>query len=125
MSWHTSAIVVQGNHIAGIEKLLASFGFPGMTRTGEISGDAAGSSGLPGRAVAFVDGWTFIWDPMMFRPLSPADQMAGMWPEQLDQALIEISRSYRIFSFITEGTSSTHGFSFYADGELRRLLLSQ
>jgi hypothetical protein len=126
MSWHTSAIVVEGDHVAGATEFLARLGFPGLTRTGEVSGDVAGSSDLQGRAVGVVRGWTLFWDPMMFIPADARGVFEdSIWSAQVDRVLAELSCTNRIYSFLTEGTSSTHGFSWYAGGNRRRMRLWQ
>lgn len=49
----------------------------------------------------------------------------SIWSAQLDAALARLSRSSRVYSFLTEGTSGTHGFSWYVGGARRRLWLWQ
>jgi hypothetical protein len=93
------------------------------------AGDDVGSSSLEGRATALVGGWTVVWDPMMFVP-DDMDDFAGMfeegiWTDGVDRALSRLSKGGRVYSFVAEGSSDTHGFAWYVDGKRRRLWLSQ
>src|SRR5215472_12958228 len=75
MSWHTSALVIEGDHARRGPDLFEDLGFPGLAEVSEVSGDEAGRSALQGRALGLVRGWTFVWDPMMF--LGNGDQVVG------------------------------------------------
>lgn len=126
MSWHTSAIAIEGDHTKRGAALLAELGFAGLAPVGVVTGDGAGSSDLHGRAVGCVKGWTLVWDPTMF----VAEDSAGVfedsiWSRQLEDALFALSRAGGVFTFITEGASSTHGFASYRAGARVRLRLSQ
>jgi hypothetical protein len=121
MPWHTSALVIEGDHEERAAELLADLGFPALKRGPQITGDEAGESSLPGRAVGVVNGWTFVWDPLMFAPNHPSEPFEdGIWSRQLDQTLARMSRQGRVYSFHSEGASDTHGFAWYAKGALRR-----
>ncbi|MDX1555509.1 MAG: hypothetical protein R3212_05735 [Xanthomonadales bacterium] len=129
MSWHTSAIVIQGDHGGRGPALLAEIGFPGKSEVGEVNGDEAGSGDLAGRAMAVVSGWTIIWDPMMFVPedLSSLDGMMqdGIWAPAVERALARLSQNSKVYSFLAEGASDTNGFAWYVHGERKRVWLSQ
>lgn len=129
MSWHTSALVIEGSHLARGPDILADLGLPGRTDVGPISGADVGSSDLEGRAIGVVGGWTLIWDPMMFVPDDLEDLTGmfedGIWSEPVDLALAHISEKSRVYSFVAEGSSDTNGFAWYVGGSRARLLLSQ
>jgi hypothetical protein len=99
-------------------------GCSGLRQVGEVDGDEAGSLHLGGKAVGVVDGWTLIWDPMMFLGEGPEVAVPpGLWPRQVEEALVHWSQRTRIYSFLTEGSSGTYGFAWYANGTRRRLCL--
>ena len=127
MSWNTSALIIEGDQARRGSALFADLGFAGLSALSNISGDEAGSSGLRGRALGLVKGWTLVWDPCMF--LVPGDSagvfQGGIWSGRLEAALLALSQEARIYSFITHGITSTHGFAWYIQGERRRLWLSQ
>jgi hypothetical protein len=129
VSWHTSALVIEGRHSDRAPHLLAELGFPGKTEIGVVGGDAAGSSDLRGRAIGLVGGWTVLWDPMMFVPdgLDDLEGMfdVGIWARPVESALQRLSQASRIYLFIVEGSSDTYGFAWYFRGRRRRLWLSQ
>lgn len=127
MSWNTSALVIEGDEARRGSALFADLGFPGLAAVSRISGDEAGSSGLRGRALGLVSGWTLVWDPcMFFVPEESAGVFQGrIWSLRLETALLTLSRRGRIYSFITQGITSTHGFAWYVQGERKRLWLSQ
>lgn len=129
MSWHTSALVIEGDHAGRGPALLADLGFPGKSEVGEVNGDEAGSGDLAGRAMAVVSGWTIIWDPMMFVPedLSSLDGMMqdGIWAPAVERTLARLSENAKVYSFLAEGASDTNGFSWYVQGQRKRVCLSQ
>jgi hypothetical protein len=49
----------------------------------------------------------------------------SIWSVRLETALLTLSKGGRVYSFITEGTSSTHGFAWYVQGQRKRLWLWQ
>ncbi len=50
----------------------------------------------------------------------------GLWSTSLDAILREKSaKGGRVFGFVTEGASGTHGFTWYENGDLRRAFLYQ
>jgi hypothetical protein len=107
--------------------LLADLGFPGLREVAQVNGDEAGSINLEGRAIGVVSGWTLVWDPVMFIPDDPVQAKEvfseSLWVPAVDRALARMSASSRIYSFVTEGTSGTHGFAWYVQGTRRRLRL--
>ena len=127
MSWHTSALVIEGDHARRGPDLFEDLGFPGLAEVSEVSGDEAGRSALQGRALGLVRGWTFVWDPMMFFVPGEHDGafQSSIWSARLETALLVLSRDGRIYSFIAEGTSGTHGFAWYVQGQRKRLWLQQ
>jgi hypothetical protein len=129
VSWHTSALVIEGHHAERGAQLLADLGLPGKQDVGAISGDQAGASDLQGRAIGLVRGWTVVWDPMMFIPdgLDDLEGMfeTGIWSAAVEQALLTLSQRSRVYSFVVEGSSDSHGFAWYVSGRRRRLWLSQ
>lgn len=129
MSWHTSALVIEGDHGGRGSALLAELGFPGRSEVGEVDGDTAGSGDLGGRAMAVVSGWTIIWDPMMFIPddLNDLEGMMkdGLWAPAVERTLARLSENAKVYSLLAEGASDTNGFAWYVKGERRRVWLSQ
>jgi len=129
MSWHTSALVIEGPQVDRGAQLLADLGLPGKRDVGAVSGDDAGASDLEGRAIAAVAGWTVVWDPMMFVPdeLDDLEGMfeTGLWAAGVESALLRLSHSSRIYSFVVEGSSDTYGFTWHVGGVRRRLWVSQ
>jgi hypothetical protein len=109
--------------------LLADLGLPGKRPVGVVSGDQAGASDLQGRAIGVVRGWTIVWDPMMFIPdgLDDLEGMfeTGIWSAAVEQGLLTLSQQSRVYSFVVEGSSDSHGFAWYVKGQRRRLWLSQ
>jgi hypothetical protein len=126
MSWNTCALIIEGDQARRGSALFADLGFAGLSAVSNINGDDAARSGLRGRALGLVRGWTLVWDPCMF--LVPEDSAGvferGMWPSRLEAALLALSQDARIYSFITQGITSTHGFAWYVQGDRRRLWLS-
>jgi hypothetical protein len=126
MSWHTSAIVMEGDHTARALEVFGTFGFSHLRYAGEVDGDEAFSVHLDGKAAGVVQGWTLFWDPMMFLGEDPEVAASpGLWPRQVEEALARWSESTRIYSFLTEGASGTHGFAWYANGRRQRVCLRQ
>jgi hypothetical protein len=109
--------------------LLADLGLPGKRDVGVVSGDQAGASDLQGRAIGVVQGWTVVWDPMMFIPDGLDDFEGlfetGIWCAAVEQGLLTLSQRSRVYSFVVEGSSDSHGFAWYVNGRRRRLWLSQ
>lgn len=127
MSWNTSALVIEGDQVRRGSALFADLGFPGLAAVSQISGDEAGSSGLRGRALGLVSGWTLVWDPCMFLvPEESAGVFQGrIWSLRLETALLTLSQGARIYSFITQGITSTHGFAWYMQSQRKRLWVPQ
>jgi hypothetical protein len=120
MSWHTSAISIEGDQAQRGPALFADLGFPGLTAVSEVSGEEAGSGGLPGRALGLIREWTMVFDPWMFVAPDASVPKGHMWSAQLETALLTLSESRRIYFFITEGVSATHAFAWYAQGQRTR-----
>lgn len=129
MSWHTSALVIEGHHADRGAQLLADLGLPGKRDVRAVSGDQAGASDLEGRAIGAVGGWTVVWDAMMFIPdgLEDLEGMfeTGIWSASVETALLRLSQRSRVYSFVVEGSSGSYGFAWYVKGQRRRLWLSQ
>jgi hypothetical protein len=126
MSWHTSAIAIQGDHAGAAVVLLDAFGLPGLARVGQVDGDTAGSSSLEGVAVGVASGWTLLWDPTVFLGPDPTGSFgSGLWPTKVEDELVRLSQRVAIYSFTLEGTSGTCGFAWYQDGRRQRLWLAQ
>src|SRR3990172_5185919 len=126
MSWHTSVLAIEGDHLDRAAELLRDLGFPSLTLVGEVDGDGAGSSSLSGKAVGLVQNWTLVWDPMMFISDDPSGVFEdSIWSSQLESRLRALSSAGRVYSLLTEGASSTHGFAWYRQGRRERLWLWQ
>lgn len=126
MSWHTGGVAIQGVVAGDPASVVASLGFAGSFSGQMVSGDVAGSSSLDGRAVGTVGGWTFVWDPMMLMDDDSAGAFdSGIFPIAVEARLRQLSMGGRVFAFLTEGASSTHGYSVYADGRRIRTWLTQ
>ena len=126
MSWHTGGVAIEGDVASDPAAVTAALGFAGEFRGQTVSGDGAGSGSLHGRAVGRVGGWTFVWDPLMLMGDDPAGAFdAGIFPTVVEERLAALSRGRRVFAFLTEGTSSTHGYAVYFGGNRTRLWLQQ
>ena len=131
MSWHTSAIFIEEREPTDFGLLLGQLGFPDGVPSGTVDFEEATSSMASGKSVAHVGGWTVICDPMFFVSLDSleagdAPMQSGLWSASLDAALREKSANGgRVFGFVTEGASGTHGFTWYENGDLTRAYLYQ
>jgi hypothetical protein len=125
MSWHTSALLIEGDQIQRGPALFEDLGFPGLAAVSEVNGEEAGSGGLPGRALGLIRDWTMVFDPWMF--IAPGSHVpkGHMWSAELETALLTLSQGRRIYFFIAEGVSATHGFAWYAQGQRTRIYMCQ
>lgn len=109
MSWHTNGLLVR---VETPEKAYQSFverlevGTPTFQEKLPFDDaiDAIMADGT-GIAIASVGGWTSVWGEMMF--VSPT-------------VLEELSKSADVLSFMTFGSSATHGFQWWTGGTCRR-----
>ena len=100
MSWHSSAIVMEGDHTARALEVFSLFGFPHLRQVGEVTGDEASSGHLAGKAVGLVGGWTLFWDPMLFLHEDPPER--GLWPTGVTvsrSAVSNIARACTAFGY--------------------------
>lgn len=126
MSWNTSAILIHSRIGDAPEQCFASLGASGGKFVRSISFDEAASSSLEGLALAVVEGWTLIFDPVMFMNLHfPAEESPSIWPRTLDRRLLELSREQEVVSFLLFGVSGTSGFAHFIGGERKRVFLYQ
>jgi hypothetical protein len=58
MSWHTSAVVFEGDSGSRATELLAELGFPDLQPLFET--DDPGHGAHPGQVVGVIDGWTVV-----------------------------------------------------------------
>lgn len=124
MSWNTGAIFIHSRLGDVPEQLFARLGARNSEFVGRVSFDEATSGLGEGWAIGVVEGWTLIFDPMMFLSLGwPEGDSQSIWPLALESRLCEMSRDGGIVSFMLAGASGTAGFAHFRDGELDRCFL--
>lgn len=124
MSWHTGGAAIKGSD-SDPASLLESLGFPGLKLSREVDGEEASSSSLEGKAVAVVEGWTFVWDPIMLMLPDPTIFESAIFPAVVEAQFCVLSQAGGVFAFVMEGTSGTHGYAFYRSGVRERVWLAQ
>jgi hypothetical protein len=107
MSWHTNAILIQGDFSKDYPALFKKLGLRGAKAGQLVSFDEAASTFNDGAAIGAVDGWTAIWGNLALYLIDP-------------DGLARIARKADIFQMMLEGTSGTAGFTWYTGGKLVR-----
>lgn len=126
MSWNTGAIFIRSGLGHEPEQLLARLGVQDAKFVGRVSFDEATSGLGEGWAIGVVEGWTLVFDPIMFLSLGwPEGDSLSIWPLPLENRLCEMSRECEVVSFLLAGASGTAGFARFNDGELERCFLFQ
>jgi hypothetical protein len=127
MSWHTSAIFLNSHCGKGAVSCFSYLGLPGARFVRNISFDDAASNRIEGRAIAVVDRWTVVFDPLMFMTLANAQGVSseGIWPVVLESRLRGLSNKWEIVSILLEGSSGSYGFARFAGGAQVRCFLRQ
>lgn len=103
MGWNASGFIVAGEFDPGA--------LPDIRRrTGERAEFPTGSSAVAGLGVARLGGWTVVADPDL--------------DVVFDDAALEAIPAPRVLTFFAHSVSDTYGFAWFADGRLRRRLIT-
>ena len=127
MSWNTTFLIQRTKSGLGKAHYFAGLGLPGGREAGRISFDEAGSTELPGKALAVVDQWTIVIDPFMFMEVANHRSFKGssLFPIVVESRLIPSTDRAPAYGFVTLGVSATYGFASYEGGKRTRLILRQ
>lgn len=127
MSWNTTFLVQRTKSGLGKARYFSGLGLPGATEVGPISFDEAGSSVLPGKALAVIGQWTIVIDPFMFMEVAnhPSFRGSSLFPIVVESRLLPSTDRAPAYGFVTFGTSATYGFAAYENRERTRLILRQ
>ena len=127
MSWNTTFLVQRTRSGLGKAHYFAGLGLPGAKEIGIVSFDDAGSSGLPGKALAVVGDWTIVIDPFMFMEVAnhPTFKGSSLLPIVVESRLLSSTERWPAYAFVAFGASATFGFAAYEERERTRLILRQ
>jgi hypothetical protein len=122
-----NAILLNGAFSKNAPKLFRTLGFPDARLTETVAFDDAIALSAPGKAVGQVSGWTVVLDPLLFRNmLEPSMPVKNaLWPHEVENGLLQISKEVNVFSVLISGISATYGFSFHTKGARVRCRLIQ
>jgi len=128
MSEHTAAILVNRDASDDPDGFLERLGFAGLELRGPVDADEAGSIRLDGVAIACHNGWTAVYNsPDMFGsgllPDAAKPPFKGLWPEAVENRLLELSVGSKAFGFLLEGSTGTYGVTWHVNGKRKRLFL--